>query len=135
MVKSKSWYVLKRWNASLSSATPRDLEDHRINLFTTSSQVKKTLEHVGISLSKPTNKRHFLVNTEKAYLKMQTAQEHSRRERPEQTLLESILKSLHCSAARFFGKINPRLICSIIMEREEYGEGKEELMIQSIPHG
>ncbi len=43
------------------------------------------------------------------------------------------LKSLHSSGTTSYGQMRPRSTCTRVMGREEYGEGKELLMILSIP--
>ena len=68
---------LKRKNALVSSATPKDLEDHgkqlwwmtevfifqmKKNPFTTVGQIKNTLQEVSVSVSKLTIKRKENIN-------------------------------------------------------------------------
>ncbi len=74
VAKTTVWNILKRRNAPVSSATPKDPEDHGKQLwwmteeffpwwrkqpFTTVGQIKNTLQEVGVCVSKSTIKRRL----------------------------------------------------------------------------
>ncbi len=97
------------------------------NPFTTSSQEKNTLQEVDVSLSKSTIKRrlhqskHRGVTTRCKQGQIRLCQKKH-------------LKSQTTSGKAFYGHLKLRSTCTRMTGRKKYGEGLEQLMIQSIQH-
>ncbi len=87
--------------------------------LTTFSQVKNTLQEVDVSLSKSTIKRRLDKNKYRGF----TTRCKQVQIRPKKT-----------SKKAFFGRLKLRYTCTRMTERKKYGEGLEQLMIQSIQH-
>ncbi len=98
------------------------VDDQRIlsmvkkNPFTTSSQVKKTLQE---SLQEKTSREQI----QRVHHKVQT--------RPDSSLPKKHLKSQTTSGKVLFGQLKLRSNCTRMTGRKKYGEGLEQLMIQS----
>ncbi len=93
--------------------------------FTTSSQVKNTLQEVDVSLSKSTIKRRLHQSKYRGFT--------TRCKQGQIKLCQKTSKK-NTSAKAFFGHLKLRSICTRMTGRKKYGKGLEHLMIQSIQH-
>ena len=144
VAKSTVWNILKKKKRTgeLSDTKrpgrPRKttvVDDRRIlslvkeNPLTTVGKIKNTLQEVGVCVSKSTIKRRLhqseyrgfttrckpLVSLNNRKTRLEFAKQHLKK------------------PLQFWNKPYPRSTCTRMMGREEYGEGKELLMIQNIP--
>ncbi len=145
VVKTTVWNILKKKErtSELSNTKrpgrPRKttvVADRRIlslvkkTPFTTVGQIKNTLQEAGVCVSKSTIKSEYrgfttrckpLVSLKNRKARLEFAKRHLKK--PSQ-FWNSI-----------YGQMRLRSTCTRVMGREEYGEGKEQLMILSItPH-
>uniref|UniRef100_A0A672P4E9 Metalloendopeptidase n=1 Tax=Sinocyclocheilus grahami TaxID=75366 RepID=A0A672P4E9_SINGR len=103
------------------------VDDRRIlsmvkkNPFTTSSQEKNTLQEVGMSLSKSTIKRRLHESKHRRFTT-----------RCKQGQIRLCQKTQITSGKALFGRLKLRSTCTRMTGRKKYGEGLEQLMIQSI---
>ncbi len=130
----------------MSSATPKDPEDHgkqlwwwtknsfpgEENTFTTVGQIKNTLSGGRCMCVKVNNQRRLHQSEYRGFTTRCKPLVSSKQE-GQIRVAKRHLKSLHRSGTTSYGQMRPRSTCTRLMGREEYGEGKELLLILSIP--
>ncbi len=101
--------------------------------FTTVGQIKNTLQEVGVCVSKSTIKRRLHQSEYRGFTTRCKPLVSLKNRKARLEFAKRHLKSLHSSGTTSYGQMRPRSTCTRVMGREEYGEGKELLMILSIP--
>lgn len=130
---------LKRREALLSSAPPKNPEDHGRQLPWMVAEFFPWWKNHHLAKSRTLSRRSeyqcqslqpsdgFMSVTAEGLSQDEKHRWCSGRESPDYPVLESLLRS----GTRLSGRVKPWLTHSRIMGREEHGDGKEELMIQN----
>ncbi len=101
--------------------------------FTTVGQIKNTLQEVGVCVSKSTIKRRLHQSEYRGFTTRCKPLVSLKNRKARLEFAKRHLKKPSQFWNNILGQMRPRSTCTRVMGREEYGEGKELLMILSIP--